>query len=284
MSDRLFLEEVKNYYNKSQKWYTWFYSDRESLGMHYGFWDSPTTTRVEALINPYRVIKQYLNPQAHEVILDAGCGVGGASLWLATQTNASYVGITLSEVQLQKALRHRKQRNLEEQTTFLQRNYFETGFKDNQFDKIFGLESFCYSYPNSIPLYQEMYRVLKPHGKLIILDGIFLRKPKDEHEENLAKDFCKGFRLATMNTTEQIISQLIVSGFKNVNFIDKSREIKSSVDDLYKKGLMVSPFRYLKYIGLVTQLEVDNLLATRTQKEMYEKGLYGYGVFLVEKF
>ena len=284
MPDKLFLEEVKNYYNKSQKWYTWFYSDNESLGLHYGFWDNPTTTRIEALINPYRVIKQYLNPQVNELILDAGCGVGGASLWLAAQTEAKYIGITLSEVQLQKAIEHRKRRKLEDQTTFFQKNYFETGFKDNSFDKIFGLESFCYSYPNSSPLYKEMYRILKPGGKLLILDGIFLRNPKNIKEEKLAKDFCRGFRLAAMSTPEQIISQLGANGFKNINFVDKSLEIKPSVDDIHKKGLLVSPFSYLKYIGLVTQIEADNLLAFRTQKEMYDIGLYGYGVFVAEKF
>ena len=117
----------------------------------------------------------------------------------------------------------------------------------------------------------------------MILDGVFLRRPKDGREENLAKNFRKGFKLAAMNTPQQIISQLIAAGFKNVKFIDKSKEIGPSVDDIYKRGRLVSPFRFLKYIGLVTQIEVDNLLGTKTQKEIYQIGLFGYGIFIAEK-
>ena len=49
-----------------------------------------------------------------------------------------------------------------------------TSYKKNFFDRIFTLESVIYS-PNKKEFVKEMYRILKPNGKIIILD-IFPKK------------------------------------------------------------------------------------------------------------
>lgn len=278
-----YLNEVKEYYNKSQRWYSWFYSDSQSLGMHYGFWDNGILDRTLALIQPYKYVLNYLKPKKGEKILDAGCGVGGASLWLATESKSEYVGITLSEIQLEQAQKNVKKRHLENQVSFLCADYSNTDFLNNSFDGIFGLESFCYSYPNSKKLFGEMHRILKPKGKIVMLDGVFLRHPANDYEQKLAKDFCRGFRLAAMSTPEEIISQIKEAGFSKINFVNKTDVIKPSVLDLFSKGRKVSFFRFFKYLGIVSQVEVDNLLATESQMEMYNRGLFGYGIFYAEK-
>ena len=275
--------EVKKYYDHSTRWYKWFYFDRESLAMHYRFWDTPNISRKKALLNQYIMLKDYLQPGRGQVILDSGCGVGGASLWLARNTAADYVGITLSDIQLRMANGYAKKRGLSGRIKFFQKSYFQTDFEDEKFDHIFGLESFCYAYPNPQPLYKEMYRMLKPGGKMVVSDGILLRKPSDDREWTLANDFCKGFKMLGWNTPEEITSHLQKAGFENIQFIDKTRQIARSVVDIWKRSKLVSPFRILKYVGLVAQSEVENLFATRSQKLMYDFGPFGYGVFVANK-
>lgn len=277
------VPKVKDYYDKSTRWYRWFYYDRESLGLHYGFWDADTKSRKEALINQYRAVRDLLSPGPDDRILDAGCGVGGASFWLMENAPAHYTGITLSGTQLAMARRYAEKRDPKHKIQFLSGNYFKTEFNDGTFDKIFAIESFCYAYPRPEKLYAEMFRILASGGKLVISDGVLLRHPKNENESRLADLMREGFKMAGWNTPEEIMAALKSVGFLNVRHLDKSKEIGNSVTDIWQRAKMVSPLRILRRTGLVSKTEEENLLAARSQKEMYDIGLFGYGIFIAEK-
>ncbi len=278
------LSAVKNYYEACTKWYRFAYYDRESLAIHYGFWDKPGISRKEALINQYVAVKKFIDPKQGELVLDAGCGVGGASLWLAQNTPASYLGITLSETQVELAEYYAKKRKLAGKASFCQKNYFSTGFPAEKFDKIFAIESFCYAYPNPLALYQEMFRILKPGGRMLVSDGVILHHLKNKYEEKISNQFLQGFKMSGWNTPEEIINALQKAGFINARYIDKTKEIGKSVNDLWRKGIIYAPGGYvLNFLGIISKTERENLFAMKSQKSMYKKGLLGYGIFIADK-
>jgi len=45
-----------------------------------------------------------------------------------------------------------------------------TGFSSNKFDAVFSIESFSYA-PQKHVFIQEMFRILKPGGLIVIIDG-----------------------------------------------------------------------------------------------------------------
>lgn len=274
---------VKDYYDRSHRWYRWAYYDKDSLAVHYGFWDKPETARKEALTNQYRLVSELLNLKDGEQVLDAGCGVCGASLWMAARMNAHFTGITISESQLKDAQRNIEHRGLAERVKVQLGDYFKTGFPDSSFDKVFAIESFCYAYPDPLPLYREMFRILRPGGRLVISDGVLLRPLNSERERWLSNEFCQGFKMAGWCTPEEITQALEAAGFTNLRYLDKTREIGPSVRDIERRAKLVAPFRFLKAFGLVSQTEVDNLRVTLTQREFYERGCFGYGVFVADK-
>ena len=79
-----------------------------------------------------------------DIILDAGCGIGGTGLFIGKRYNAKIIGITLSKRQL---IRVRKKANIIglNNITFSQQDYTKTDFKDKSFTKIYGIESICYT-------------------------------------------------------------------------------------------------------------------------------------------
>lgn len=261
-----------------------FWSDRESLGMHFGFWEQNTLHHKEALINQYRVVKKLLDPQQGDTILDAGCGIGGASLWLAQNSDAHYTGITISKVQLNQARDNAKKRHLEEHVSFSLGNFFDTDFGDATFDKIFCIESACYAYPNPDNLYKELYRILKPNGVMVISDGVLLRHPVTPKEKSVLSAWFDAWALSGGCTIHEVQQALKRSGFQDVTFLDRTSQIEPHVKKLGFLGrFLYTPLRLLCAVRLFSQTGLRNAVAARAQQAAYTLRLFGYGVFSARK-
>ena len=76
-------QKIIQYYETCEGNYrNWWDLDR-SLAMHAGFWDAKTKTLHEALINENKILASIAHIKAGDYVLDAGCGVGGSSIYLA---------------------------------------------------------------------------------------------------------------------------------------------------------------------------------------------------------
>ncbi len=169
--------EAKEYYDK-------LWSDpnrirqiiKEIPSWHFGFYEKRINNFNEAKINMMDYVGRLLelNDESFMKILDVGSGVGSTSIYLAKKyLNCIFHGITISHYESIIAgilLKKNKISNVR----FQQGSYMKTSYKKNYFDRIFALESVIYS-PNKKEFVKEMYRILKPNGKIVILD-IFPKK------------------------------------------------------------------------------------------------------------
>jgi len=111
------------------------------------------------------------------VILDAGCGVGGPSTQLAKRfPKSTFIGITITRNQIPLAQDLARREGVTKNTQFLLRNYRHSEFPDNYFDGAFAQESHNYA-QNKVEFVREMYRIIKPGSRLVILDGFIRDKP-----------------------------------------------------------------------------------------------------------
>ena len=141
------------------------------LGWHYGFYEKGIKNISEAMINMIDYIDRLLelNDKMVMNILDAGSGVGSTLIHLAKKhPNCLFDGITLTNNELKIAEFLEKENSIEN-IRFKQGSYMNSGFSDNYFDRIFALESAIYA-PNKKDFLKEMYGLLKPNGKLVIID------------------------------------------------------------------------------------------------------------------
>ena len=103
-------------------------------------------------------------PQAGEIILDAGCGTGNFSIKLA-QKGCMVTGIDISEEMLKKARCKAKNENLK--IDFYKQNITDINFDNNVFDGVVSMATVEFV-PDLDKAYQEMKRVTKPGGKILI--------------------------------------------------------------------------------------------------------------------
>lgn len=276
------IKKVERHYDECEWQYEYLWSDSKSLGLHHGLWERGTRTKQQALINPYKHILKFI--KKGDKVLDAGCGVGGASFWLADNIDADFTGITLSSVQLKHAKKFAKERGLQKKIKFYKDNFFKTKFKKNSFDVIFGIESFCYSYPNPERLFREFYRLLRKGGRIIFIDGFLRRKPRNSEERKLLNELYVAWRLEGGNTSSEIKNAFRKVGFKNIGFEDKTKNIEKNILNIQIigiiGGLVLAPLRWL---GLVSDEEYEHSFAAINQKELHELGIFGYGIFHAEK-
>jgi ubiquinone/menaquinone biosynthesis C-methylase UbiE len=109
-------------------------------------------------------------------VLDAGCGVGGTSVYLASKYPlVSFTGISLTPYEVQFAREFAAQRKVTGNTQFLVNNFCNTNFPEGSFDGIIALESMNYA-RDSQEFIEEMHRVLKPGGRLVVFDGFRTEK------------------------------------------------------------------------------------------------------------
>ncbi|MEW5314020.1 MAG: hypothetical protein WDW38_005548 [Sanguina aurantia] len=100
-------------------------------------------------------------------MLDVGCGFGGSSRHIAKMfPNASIEGITLSQKQVERGTELAKERNIPN-ASFQVMDALAMTFPDESFDLVWACESGEHM-PDKKKYVEEMIRVLKPGGSLVI--------------------------------------------------------------------------------------------------------------------
>lgn len=144
---------------------------KEIPSWHFGFYEKEIKNLYEARINMMDYVDRLLNldNESNIKILDAGSGVGSTSIHLAKKyPKCEFHGITISRYESLIAGSLQKKDKISN-VRFQQGSYMKTSYKKNIFDRIFALESIIYA-PNKQEFVKEMHRILKPNGKIIILD------------------------------------------------------------------------------------------------------------------
>jgi cyclopropane fatty-acyl-phospholipid synthase-like methyltransferase len=113
------LQMIANYYGSTQVDYDLVWHANEVGALHYGWWDDTTHNLKEALQRENEILADKANIQKGEHVLDAGCGVGGSSVFLAGSRGADVVGITVSPLQIRLAKERARREGVESNTSFL---------------------------------------------------------------------------------------------------------------------------------------------------------------------
>ena len=143
MATKITNQDIEKYYDENQVLYNLFWSQS---ALHYGFWNNNTKNLSEAILNTNQFVLDCLEITSNDSVLDAGCGIGGSSIFIAEKSGAQVTGITLSDIQLKKAKEKSDKSKASKLLNFSKQDFTDTNFKKGTFSKIFGIESICHAH------------------------------------------------------------------------------------------------------------------------------------------
>lgn len=274
---------IIQYYDETSYDYEVAWFDQENLAVHFGFYDQEATKHALALGNTNRILAEKADIQSGDHILDAGCGRGGSSLWMAQQFPVQVTGINLVPNQVEEANQHALRMNLTDRVQFVESDFCQTPFEAHSFDVVWACESLCHA-PNKQAFYQEAFRVLKPGGRLIIAEYIRTDRPMNNAQERLLYSWLRTWAIPDIDTTKEHLINLQQAGFSTVSIQDYTHYTWISLKNLHK--ISKRWFRIgqiLHGIGQRSRVQHQNQIGSIRQFEALNAGLWYYGLISGKK-
>jgi cyclopropane fatty-acyl-phospholipid synthase-like methyltransferase len=225
-----------------------------------------------------RVLADQAGIRQGDRVLDAGCGVGGSSFWLAQQRGVEVVGITPVGSQVAQAERFAARRKLTGQVHFEQADYTNTFFPNASFDVVWALESVCHA-QDKAAFYREAARLLRPGGRLVVAEYFRTTRPLGAPGERLLHKWLDGWAIPDLDTPDEHLSCMSASGFVDIRIDDVTAYTRSSLHRLHRITCWSYPLAVLgRAAGLRSFVQHGNVLGSLHQYQALERGLWFYGI------
>jgi len=275
--------KVINYYNTAQPYYELFWYGK-SLGIHYGLWTEGVSNRQKAIIKENEVLADLAKVKRGDLVLDAGCGVGGSGIWLARERGAKVIGFNIVNKQLTIGKDLAKKRNLSQSLEFVRGDYQELPFRSDAFDVFWSLESIEHATSND-EFIKEAFKVLKPGGRMVIA-GTFAGREELSEEEK--RQMQVGLSVAgcftDFRTAKRVCDIAKNNGFVNVENIDHTKSVMRSsrqMTNMCRWGLPVA--KALAAINAASPLLILNNQWGLYQEGLFKSGATSYNILVAEK-
>lgn len=267
-------KDIIDYYKENEFAY-WLWG----RNMHYGYWEKGIKTQRQASEKFNEVMANLAHIKSEDFVLDAGCGVGGSSIYLAKNRGCRVVGITICPHQVARAYKNAEREGVSNVTKFFEMDYLNTAFKENTFNVVWGLESICYA-ESKEKFIKEAARILKDNGRLIVADGFASKECYFGKEKWLMQRWLDGWIVNFLNTPSQFKDFAYQAGFKRVEYHNVTDKVFKTSKIMFYVSLVFLPLHLVDRIKRIKSYPTDALF---NQYLALKKGLWEYGIFLAFK-
>jgi len=276
-------KRIIDYYRDTENAYKDSWDLNNSFAIHYGFWDDKVKSFPRSLLRMNEVMMEAAAIKQSDKVLDAGCGVGGSSIFLASVLGCNVTGISLSERQVEQAEANAKQRGVEHLVSFKVMDFCATDFPDASFDIIWGCESICYA-EDKHEFVKEAWRLLKPGGRLVVADGFVTMS---EYNDRLViRKWLDGWQVKRLESPSRFENLLSLEGFVSVEYRNISKYVAHSSRRLLKYYFLAKLYLWWKtltFSNKATAMQRKNIIACWHQYWGIRLKFWQYGLFVCQK-
>ncbi len=286
-NDIISPDEIVNYYDDTISQYKRIWKLNDNMAMHYGFWMDEVKNFDQALQKQNEVLVRHAAITDKDYVLDAGCGVGGSSVYMARHTGCRVKGITLSKKQIGVATENAKKHGVSDLASFEVKDFTKTGFPDNTFDVIWAVEAVCHA-PDKRNFIHEAFRILKPGGRLIMSDGFSAKASYTEEETEILNNWLHNWAVPDLAYLKAFLEELEQTGFTKVESKDMTPYVMRSAKKMKfwaKLGLFHN--KTIRALGLKrsydTEAKRGNMIGSLYQYPALVQGLSKHCIVYAEK-
>lgn len=215
--------------------------------------------------------------------LDAGCGVGGSSRYLALRhPEAMGLGVTLSPVQADNGRRYNQQAGVDDRLTIRAQDvYTLDGEDDGPFDLIWSMES-AEHMADKQALLDLFYRLLRPGGQLVMATWCHRPEPPalTNADQKVLSKICELYHLPPLVSVPVLGEAAAKAGFTNLATDDWSASVEPFWGAVISSGLDPRNWPGLIRAGKST---IKGAWAMKYMKEGFRTGAIRYGVLRATK-
>ncbi len=266
------------------------WSTRSALALHYGFLDENARSHAEALKNEDRVLAEMSGVTAADHVLDVGCGIGGSAIWIAENIGGHVTGISISPRHIHLATKNARKRNVGDRVDFKLGDYNHTEFADETFDVVWACESISHAASDLGRALRELWRVLKPGGRLIVGDGFQFRDAANPTEQRLCDALVHSIGVDRILSWEEFDLKLRKTGYAQIRKWNVTHLVRPQALRMRRLVLMMWPgaallsaLRFILPGNAGVKATLDAWRTTRDQWHCLQSGIWVYGVFYAEK-
>jgi len=272
------LQSVNEYYVQTDFDYRRVWHSGESLAYHFGYYGDGISEHSHALTNANQVLAEIAGVKPGDRILDAGCGLGGSSFWLAKKRSAQVVGITPVTRHVHAARKKAYDLLLSDRVSFYEADYANTPFPKASFDVVWALESVCHAASKGA-FYREAARLLRPGGRIVVAEYIRTSRDLGAKTDLQVREWLDGWCIPDIDTGDEHVAAASSAGFAGVQLVDYTRTTKRSLRRLYKLACIARPIDQVLYgLGLRSKAQHGNVIASLRQYQLLQRGAWFYGI------
>ena len=205
---------VRGYYDAN----TWkFLLTGSQRAIHRELWGAGVRNRAEAVHHAHALVLDELRPEDQRV-LDLGCGVGTAALYLAQRKPVDVLGVSISPAQIRLAERYAAASGpLRGTVRFAVADFTALPPGLDGFDLAFAIESFVHA-DSAAAFFRAVAGALRPGGALVVIDDV----RTDTVPDVRLREFQAGWHAANLVSVPEAAALAAEAGLELVGSRDLS--------------------------------------------------------------
>ncbi|MEV5884912.1 methyltransferase domain-containing protein [Streptomyces sp. NPDC052020] len=226
-----FSGQVGDFYDRS----TDLLCSNYDQNLHYGYWSDPADgSLADATERMTDQLIARLDARPGHRVLDVGCGVGRPALRVARETGADVTGISISRHQIDLANAGARAEGLQDRVRFHHADAMDLAYDTASFDRVWALESMLHM-PDRARVVQEMARVLRPGGRLVIADAVVREEPADEASRIAVDRFCAAIHAASLERLDAYPALVTQAGLRLTDITDVSVRARPTITKILEE-------------------------------------------------